>query len=70
MFSGIGVQELLLIFLLVLLLFGAKRIPDIAHGLGRGIRDFKKALKDTQDEINKETSQDEKPGKLEDKKHD
>jgi len=70
MFSGIGMQELLLIFLLVLLLFGAKRIPDIAHGLGRGIRDFKKALKDTQDEINKETSQDEKSGKLEDKKHD
>ncbi len=70
MFSGIGMQELLLIFLLVLLLFGAKRIPDIAHGLGRGIRDFKKALKDTQDEINKESSPDEKPGKLEDKKHD
>jgi sec-independent protein translocase protein TatA len=70
MFSGIGMQELLLIFLLVLLLFGAKRIPDIAHGLGRGIRDFKKALKDTQDEINKETSQNDKPGKLEDKKHD
>ena len=70
MFSGIGMQELLLIFLLVLLLFGAKRIPDIAHGLGRGIRDFKKALKDTQDEINKETSQEDKPGKLEDKKHD
>jgi sec-independent protein translocase protein TatA len=70
MFSGIGVQELLLIFLLVLLLFGAKRIPDIAHGLGRGIRDFKKALKDTQDEINKDGSENEKPGKLEDKKHD
>ncbi len=70
MFSGIGMQELLLIFLLVLLLFGAKRIPDIAHGLGRGIRDFKKALKDTQDEINKESSDNEKPGKLEDKKHD
>ena len=70
MFSGIGMQELLLIFLLVLLLFGAKRIPDIAHGLGRGIRDFKKALKDTQDEINKESSDNDKPGKLEDKKHD
>lgn len=70
MFSGIGMQELLLIFLLVLLLFGAKRIPDIAHGLGRGIRDFKKALKDTQDEINKESPDNEKPGKLEDKKHD
>lgn len=48
---GIGAQELLLIFLLVLLLFGAKRIPDIAAGLGRGIRDFKKAMKETEDEI-------------------
>jgi len=68
MFSGIGMQELLLIFLLVLLLFGAKRIPDIATGLGRGIRDFKKALKDTQNEIDKETSvKDKKNDKLEDK---
>ena len=56
MFSGIGMQELLIIFLVVLLLFGAKRIPDIATGLGRGIRDFKKAVKDTQNEITKETS--------------
>ena len=46
-----GPTELLLIFLAVLLLFGAKRIPEIAQGLGRGIRDFKKSLKDTQDEI-------------------
>lgn len=56
MFSGIGMQELLIIFLVVLLLFGAKRIPDIASGLGRGIRDFKKALKDTKDEISVDTS--------------
>ncbi len=64
MFSGIGMQELLIIFLVVLLLFGAKRIPDIATGLGRGIKDFKKAIKDTQNEITKDTptkeSQDEK----------
>ncbi len=46
-----GPTELLLIFLAVLLLFGAKRIPEIAQGLGRGIRDFKKSLKDTQDEL-------------------
>lgn len=53
MLGGIGVQELLLIFLVVLLLFGAKRIPDIAHGLGRGIRDFKQAMQETKDEINR-----------------
>jgi len=51
MFGGLGVQELLLIFLVVLILFGAKRIPDIAHGLGKGIRDFKRALKDTSEEV-------------------
>ncbi len=53
MFGGLGVQELLVIFLIVLLLFGAKRIPEIAQGLGRGIRDFKKAMKDTADEVSK-----------------
>ena len=51
MLGGIGVQELVIIFLVVLLLFGAKRIPDIAQGIGRGIRDFRKAVKDTGDEL-------------------
>jgi sec-independent protein translocase protein TatA len=67
MLSMPGWGELLVIFLLILLFFGAKRIPDIATGLGRGIRDFKKALKDTQDEITKDNSTTEK---LEDKKDD
>lgn len=58
MFSGIGVQELLVIFLIVLLLFGARRIPEIAQSLGRGIRDFKKAMKDTSDEVTKSASGD------------
>lgn len=48
-----GPMELLLIFLVVLLLFGAKRIPEIAKGLGQGIKEFKKAFseitKDTKD---------------------
>ncbi|SYZ73907.1 Sec-independent protein translocase protein TatA [Candidatus Zixiibacteriota bacterium] len=47
----LGWQELILIFLVVLLLFGAKRIPDIAQGLGKGIREFKRALKDTEDDV-------------------
>jgi sec-independent protein translocase protein TatA len=53
MLGGIGAQELLLIFLVILLLFGAKRIPEIAHGLGKGMREFKKAMKEAQDEITK-----------------
>ncbi len=48
---GIGGQELLIIFLIVLLLFGANRIPEIARGLGRGIRDFKRATRDIEDDL-------------------
>ena len=43
---GIGVQELLLILLIVLVLFGAKRLPELAKGLGSALREFKKAAKD------------------------
>ena len=38
-----GAQELIIIFLIVLLLFGGKKIPEIAKGLGKGIREFKSA---------------------------
>ncbi len=48
---GIGAQELMIIFLIVLLLFGANRIPEIAKGLGRGIRDFKRATREIDDEV-------------------
>ncbi len=41
---NIGWQEILLILLIALLLFGAKKIPDLARGLGKGIREFKKGL--------------------------
>lgn len=58
---GMGPWELALIFLVVLLLFGAKRLPDIAQGMGKGIREFKKAVKDTKDEIQSSTSVDDKP---------
>jgi sec-independent protein translocase protein TatA len=50
-FGSIGMQELLLILLVVLLLFGAKRLPELARGLGKGIREFNKAAKDVKDEF-------------------
>ena len=59
MFQGIGTWEILLIFLVALLLFGAKRIPEIAKGLGKGITELKRAVKDVKDEI--ETSAEETP---------
>lgn len=64
---GMGPWELLLVFLAILLLFGAKRLPDIAQGLGKGIREFKAAMKDTTDEI-KGSVDDKKPENKEDKK--
>ena len=44
LFMGLGVQELLLIFLAVVFLFGAKKIPEIARGLGKGMSEFKKGV--------------------------
>ena len=43
---GIGFQELLLILLIILLLFGAKKVPELAKGLGNAFREFRKAAKD------------------------
>jgi sec-independent protein translocase protein TatA len=42
----IGVQELLIILLIVLVIFGASKLPQLGRGLGEGIRNFKKGLKD------------------------
>ena len=47
MFGGIGVVEVIVIVFLLLLLFGAKRIPQIAKGLGEGIRNFRSDVKDS-----------------------
>ncbi len=59
---NIGWQEILLILLIVLLLFGARKIPDLAKGLGKGIREFKKGLNEIEKpEEKKDTESDEKP---------
>lgn len=49
--GSFGAWEILLIFLVVLLVFGAKRIPEIARGLGKGIREFKDATSDLKREL-------------------
>lgn len=54
--GGLGGTEIALILFLLFLFFGAKRIPELAKGLGRGIREFKDATK----EINKEAEGDTK----------
>jgi sec-independent protein translocase protein TatA len=51
MFGGIGMWEIVLIFLVVLLLFGAKRLPEIGSSLGKGIREFKGSLREIETEL-------------------
>lgn len=48
---GLGVWELLLIFALLLLIFGAKRLPELGGALGRGIREFKSSVRDIDSEL-------------------
>jgi len=45
MFSGIGMTELTVISLIIIILFGAKKIPEFVRGVGQAIREFKKASK-------------------------
>jgi sec-independent protein translocase protein TatA len=48
---AIGATEIILILAVVLILFGAKKIPELAKGMGQGIKEFKKATKEVTDEI-------------------
>ena len=49
MFGNLGFGEILLILVVVLLLFGAKRLPEVGASLGKGIREFKRSVSDLQD---------------------
>ncbi|MCD6099489.1 MAG: twin-arginine translocase TatA/TatE family subunit [Candidatus Neomarinimicrobiota bacterium] len=58
MFGNLGFGEILLIFLVLLLLFGAKRLPELARGLGKSLKEFKKATREIEDEINESLDHD------------
>ncbi|HEY9007039.1 Sec-independent protein translocase subunit TatA/TatB [Ohtaekwangia sp.] len=62
--SGVGFQEILLIGLFVLVFFGAKKIPEFMRGLGKGVKEFKDAVKDVKKEVEDAGS----TGKIEDGK--
>jgi sec-independent protein translocase protein TatA len=49
--GNLGFPEIMLIMVVVLLLFGAKRLPEVGASIGKGIREFKRSLSDTQDAI-------------------
>lgn len=50
--QNIGFPELLVVLLIVLLLFGAKRLPEIARGIGKSLHEFKRGLKDIERDVN------------------
>ena len=55
MFNNIGLPEILIILLIVLILFGAKRIPEVAGSLGKGINEFKRNMTEAQRAITEPT---------------
>ena len=52
--GNLGATEIILIVLVILVFFGAKKIPELAKGLGQGIREFKNATKDASESVNNE----------------
>lgn len=53
MLEDLSIGKILLIVVVILIFFGPKKIPDLAQSLGKGIREFKKAMKDVSDEVQK-----------------
>lgn len=60
---SLGVPELIIVFLIVVLLFGASRLPNIGRGLGEGIRNFRRGIKsdDTPDRLEEKTTEPRNP---------
>lgn len=57
---GIGTQEVIIIALVVLLLFGGKKIPELMHGIGKGVKGFKDGMRGIEAEITPDTKTDDK----------
>ena len=57
---GLGMQEILVIALIVLLLFGGKKIPELMKGLGKGVKSFKDGMKEVEDDVKSEEVKSEK----------
>jgi sec-independent protein translocase protein TatA len=60
MFGSLGIWEILLIIVVIALLFGGKKLPELGKGLGQGIRNFKNAVKGVDQEEEEKKSKDEK----------
>ncbi|MCM1300210.1 MAG: twin-arginine translocase TatA/TatE family subunit [Alistipes senegalensis] len=55
--GGVGMQEILLIVLVVLLFFGGKKIPELMKGIGKGVRSFKEGMNEIEKEVKDDRSQ-------------
>jgi sec-independent protein translocase protein TatA len=56
-FGNIGLSELIVILAVVLLLFGAKRIPEVMRSFGKGVCEFKRGIKELEDDIKEDTKE-------------
>ncbi|MEM7736406.1 MAG: Sec-independent protein translocase protein TatB [Deinococcota bacterium] len=54
----LGIWEMLIILVVVLLVFGPRRLPEMAKGMGQAVREFRKGIRDMKDEIESEVSKD------------
>ena len=60
MFGSFGAGEVVVIALIVLLLFGGKKIPELMKGIGKGVKSFKDGVKGIEDEINTDVTKEDK----------
>ena len=72
MFGSVGMPELIIGLVVILLLFGAKRVPELARGLGSGVREFKKGTQEgeVEDKKKKEAKKDEEQLEASKSEHD
>ena len=60
LFLNLGAGEIIIIALVVLLLFGGKKIPELMKGIGKGVKSFKDGMSDIEKDINDDTTEDKK----------
>jgi sec-independent protein translocase protein TatA len=59
---GLGITELLIILVIILIIFGAGKLPELGDGIGRGIKNFKKAVKPEEIDVTPRRGEDRNPG--------